>query len=194
VVEGVIVQPVEASRTYALRQQVLRPNLSVAEMGLFGDDGTDTGIYGAIDAASGELVGTANVRREEAPPALAQWLAATQAVVAPGAAPARATTPQPAPATQATPRSLPDDAAHWRLRGMATREDLRGTGIGAAVLEACVGHVGAQGGGFLWCNARVAARRFYGRAGFSEWGDEFESQGTAHIVMWRTVEAEESGK
>jgi GNAT superfamily N-acetyltransferase len=161
-VEGVTVQPVEASRTYQLRQQVLRPNLKLEDMALFGDGGPDTGIYGALDATTGELVGTANVRREEAPPGL------TESVVP------------------------PDTRDPWRLRGMATREDLRGTGIGAAVLEACVGHVAERGGGFLWCNARVKARRFYARAGFAEWGDEFENFGVGHIVMWRMVSPEGS--
>ena len=160
--DGVIVQAVEASRTYLLRQQVLRPNLAVEDMALFGDDGPDTGIYGAIDEASGELVGTANVRREEPPPGLAESVA-------------------------------PDNNGDpWRLRGMATREDLRGTGIGAAMLEACVRHVAGRGGGLLWCNARVTARRFYARAGLAEWGDEFESVGTTHIVMWRIVPPEGS--
>ena len=74
---------------------------------------------------------------------------------------------------------------------MATREDLRGQGIGARVLEACVGHVAARGGGLLWCNARMPARRFYERAGFTAWGEEFESLGIAHVVMWRMVEPEE---
>lgn len=156
----VVVQPVEAARTYALRQQVLRPNLSADEMVLFGDDGPDTGIYGAVEPSTGELVGTASVRREEPPPGLVDSVGSDG-------------------------RSGP-----WRLRGMATREDLRGSGIGAEVLEACVRHVAARGGGFLWCNARVPARRFYARAGFAEWGDEFESYGVTHVVMWRVVEAE----
>jgi predicted GNAT family N-acyltransferase len=162
VVEGVIIQPVEPSRTYALRQQILRPNLSVEEMGLFGDDGPETGTYGAIDETTGEVVGTAVVRREEPPSDLAESLA---------------------------PRGEPDA---WRLRSMATREDLRGRGLGAEVLEACMRHVGGRGGGVLWCNARVGARRFYSRAGFSEWGEEFESQGVEHVVMWRMVEADRS--
>jgi predicted GNAT family N-acyltransferase len=157
----VTIEAVEPSRTYALRQQVLRPNLAVEEMALFGDLGPDTGVYGAIDTSTGELVGTANVHRE-APPA--ELVAAV-----PGG-----------------------DRYPWRLRGMATREDLRSQGIGAQVLTACVAHVAARGGGFLWCNARVGARRFYARAGFSEWGDEFESYGIQHVVMWRLVEAEES--
>jgi GNAT superfamily N-acetyltransferase len=161
-VEGIIVQPVEASRTYGLRQQVLRPNLKVEDMALFGDGGPDTGIFGAVDAATGEIVGTANVRREDPPPGLMESVA---------------------------PHENRDT---WRLRGMATREDLRGTGIGAAVLEACVEHVAARGGGFLWCNARVKARRFYARAGFAEWGDEFQSLDTAHIAMWRMVSPEGS--
>jgi len=161
-VEGVVVQPVEPSRTYVLRQQVLRPKMRLEEMGLFGDDGPDTGIYAAVDEATGEVVGTGTVRREEPPPGLAESVA---------------------PQAHADP---------WRLRSMATREDLRGTGIGALVLDSCVRHVGALGGGFLWCNARVPARRFYARAGFSEWGGEFEAQGVPHIVMWRMVEAEGS--
>jgi predicted GNAT family N-acyltransferase len=72
---------------------------------------------------------------------------------------------------------------------MATRADLRSLGIGAKVLEACVEHVAERGGGFLWCNARVPAQRFYERAGLSGWGDEFESYGIPHVVMWRMVEA-----
>jgi GNAT superfamily N-acetyltransferase len=157
--KGVIVQPVEPSRTYALRQRVLRPNLRLEEMALFGDDGPDTGIYAAVDETTGEVVSTGTVRREEPPPGLAESVSAY------------------------------DGADRWRLRSMATREDLRGTGIGAEVLDACVRHVGALGGGFLWCNARVPAKRFYARAGFAEWGDEFESQGVPHVVMWRMVEA-----
>jgi len=145
-VEGIIVQPVEASRTYGLRQQVLRPNLKVEDMALFGDGGPDTGIFGAVDAATGLMESVAPHENRDT----------------------------------------------WRLRGMATREDLRGTGIGAAVLEACVEHVAARGGGFLWCNARVKARRFYARAGFAEWGDEFQSLDTAHIAMWRMVSPEGS--
>ena len=162
--DRIVVQPVNPSCTYQLRRDVLRPQMSVDEMVLFGDDAPDTGVFGAIDRDSGELVATANVRREDPPAGLREDVA-------------------------------PDStAAPWRLRGMATREDLRGRGIGALVLEACVRHVGAQGGGFLWCNARVPARRFYARGGFAEWGEEFESFDVTHVVMWRLVEAEGSGQ
>jgi L-Ala-D/L-Glu epimerase len=136
--------------------------LRVEDMAIFGDEQSDAGIFGAVDASTGELVSTASVLREEPPAGLADAVGAGE------------------------------NTDPWRLRGMATREDLRGTGIGAAVLGACVAYVGEQGGGFLWCNARVAARRFYARAGFREWGEEFESVGVTHIVMWRMVSPEGS--
>ncbi|MGH9099330.1 MAG: GNAT family N-acetyltransferase, partial [Acidimicrobiales bacterium] len=39
----------------------------------------------------------------------------------------------------------------WRVRGMATRPDLRGAGIGTAVLGALFDHVATCGGGIVWC-------------------------------------------
>jgi predicted GNAT family N-acyltransferase len=62
----------------------------------------------------------------------------------------------------------------WRLRGMATRSDVRGTGLGARVLACCEEHVLARGGSRVWCNARTPARRFYERAGYEAEGEEFE--------------------
>lgn len=159
--DRITVKAVEPSTTYRLRRDVLRPEREIADMALFGDDGPDTGVFGAIDAATGELVGTSNVRRAVPPPCLRES-------VAPGGA-----------------------TACWQLRGMATREDLRGRGIGARILGACVGHVAEHGGGFLWCNARVPARGFYAHGGFAEWGEEFESNGVTHVVMWRIVKAKD---
>ena len=157
----IAVTAVERSRTYHLRQQVLRPHESVDAMSLFdGDDHPDSGIFAAVETGTEEVVGTANVRREEAPRSLV------------------ATLP---PAVAGRPA--------WRLRGVATREDLRGRGIGARVLEACLRHVAAKGGGLLWCNARVGAGGFYRRAGFFEFGERFEQDERGpHIVMWRTVD------
>jgi predicted GNAT family N-acyltransferase len=58
-----------------------------------------------------------------------------------------------------------EDAA--QVRGMATRADLVRRGIGSAVL-AFAEHVAVEDWGvrLLWCNARVAARAFYERAGW----------------------------
>ena len=76
----------------------------------------------------------------------------------------------------------------WRLRGMATAPARRGTGVGAAVLQACIAHVSGHGGGELWCNARVPASGFYARYGFEVVSDEFEVEGIGpHRVMRREI-------
>lgn len=78
-------------------------------------------------------------------------------------------------------------AGGWRLRGMATAADVRGTGFGAALLAACIEHVAASGGGELWCNARQVAIGFYRRAGFEVVSDEFDIPRIGpHVVMART--------
>jgi ribosomal protein S18 acetylase RimI-like enzyme len=78
--------------------------------------------------------------------------------------------------------------AAWRLRGMATDPEARGRGCAGALLDGAVGHVAAEGGGELWCNARVSALGFYRRHGFEVEGDEFEIDGIgAHVVVTRAV-------
>ena len=75
----------------------------------------------------------------------------------------------------------------WRLRGMATEPDVRGSGFGAALVAASVEHVAAAGGSELWCNARKVAVGFYERAGFDVVSEEFEIPGIgAHVVMARS--------
>jgi ribosomal protein S18 acetylase RimI-like enzyme len=76
----------------------------------------------------------------------------------------------------------------FRLRGMATRPDLQGRGLGRAVLTHCIEHVRAAGAEVLWCNARLGALGFYRRLGFQTIGDEFEIAGIGpHFVMWKDV-------
>ena len=83
----------------------------------------------------------------------------------------------------------------WRLRSMATREDLRSGGIGAAVMGALVDHVASRGGGVLWCHARTPAVAFYEREGFAPCGEAFDEEAIGpHILMWRTVGAKEAAK
>ncbi len=149
-----------AACTFALRHAVLRPHDSIADLALPGDDDAETGTFAAVDEATGEVLSTANVRLEPAPFDVA-------AVAGQEAA----------------------GHAAWRLRGMATRPELRGRGLGAAVLDACVAHVAARGGGLLWCNARVPAVPLYARAGFVTHGDEWVDPTIGpHVVMWRNVE------
>ena len=85
-------------------------------------------------------------------------------------------------------QAAPWGAPGWRLRGMATDGGLRGRGIGARLLAAVVDHVREQGGGLLWCNARIPAIRFYERAGLQTRGEPWEEPEIGpHVVMWRQV-------
>ena len=94
---------------------------------------------------------------------------------------------------ESSPGDLADKAdgahAHWRLRGMATKEELRGNGLGHLVLDACVEQVRGRGGGVLWCSARVGAREFYARAGFPQAADAYAGADVGpHVLMYRNVE------
>ncbi len=76
----------------------------------------------------------------------------------------------------------------WRLRGMATAPEVRGTGVGGRLLERGIELARAAGGTRLWCNARTPAVGFYRRHGLATRGDEFEIRGTGpHFFMWRTL-------
>ena len=78
----------------------------------------------------------------------------------------------------------------WRLRGMATSDDARGTGLGRLVLEGAFGVVREAGASYLWCNARLVAVPFYARLGLTAAGPEFDIPGIGpHYVMWRDVGA-----
>jgi GNAT superfamily N-acetyltransferase len=85
-------------------------------------------------------------------------------------------------------------AGDWRIRGMATSVEMRGRGIGAALLAFCEAHAREQGGLRLWCNARVGARAFYERAGWAVEGGLFEIPGIGphHLMSKALVEAPQS--
>ena len=98
----------------------------------------------------------------------------------------------PEPPPEAHRGAIPEDAyetgASFRLRGMATSERERGTGLGRELLAACFEHVRQSGGRVLWCNARSPAVGFYERMGMETVGEEFDMPGIGpHFVMWREV-------
>lgn len=63
----------------------------------------------------------------------------------------------------------------YQLRGMATREDVRGEGIGAALLAATERFILADTPvRQLWCSARVSAVGFYQRIGWSVVSDVYD--------------------
>jgi GNAT superfamily N-acetyltransferase len=76
----------------------------------------------------------------------------------------------------------------WRVRGMATVEDLRGRGLGRAVLERCLEHADAQGAAIVWCNARTGAVGFYERLGFEVASEPFDVPAIGpHVRMIRRL-------
>lgn len=90
---------------------------------------------------------------------------------------------------QSPPWETWDTPQAWRLRGMATAEDRRGQGIGAALLDVVIDHVRAEGGRLLWCNARLRARAFYERAGFAARGESWiDPEIGPHVAMLRPVD------
>jgi len=71
---------------------------------------------------------------------------------------------------------------------MATAPEWRRRGVGSALLAAVIDHVATNGGGLLWCNARLGALGFYERAGFQARGDAWEEPVIGpHVAMWRFV-------
>ena len=82
------------------------------------------------------------------------------------------------------------DAGQWRLRGMATLEEFRGSGLGKRLAERCVAHAADSQGTLLWCSARMATVPFYRSLGFKEQGENFrlpEYSGEVYILMLRRL-------
>ena len=73
----------------------------------------------------------------------------------------------------------------WHLRGMATLDEVRGTGAGSALLRTALTHAVLAGAGAVWCKARVSVAGFYRRHGFQTLGEQFEIPGIGpHSFMY----------
>lgn len=72
-------------------------------------------------------------------------------------------------------RSTWDGQPAWQLRGMATDEGLRGTGVGSALVQFAeeAAHDAAPPMP-IWCNARLKAMPFYLKHGFVLASEVFE--------------------
>lgn len=72
----------------------------------------------------------------------------------------------------------------WQLRGMATKEKVRGFGFGRELMNECISHVKSRNGKLFWCNARTTAEKFYEKFGMKRTGDVFTPEGLGeHVVM-----------
>ena len=86
---------------------------------------------------------------------------------------------------------FPDQPARtnvYQLRGMATLSQVRGLGLGAALLRACEEGAREAGATILWCNARVSAASFYSRHGWMQSGAPFDIPTVGpHLRMFREL-------
>jgi predicted GNAT family N-acyltransferase len=70
-----------------------------------------------------------------------------------------------------------------RLGRMAVEDDLRGQGVGAAMLAVAEEEARAAGAGRIRLHAQLAARTLYERGGFEVTGREFLEEGIPHLTM-----------
>jgi len=88
----------------------------------------------------------------------------------------------------AEPCALRPGRRAWRLRGMATLDDMRGCGAGTALVHEGVRVATAAGADLMWCNARVSASGFYEKLGFVVVSDAFELKDSGkHYVMTKDL-------
>lgn len=77
----------------------------------------------------------------------------------------------------------------YQLRGMATRLDYQGMGIGNQLLNFSIVYLKGQKINYIWCNARINAIRFYLGLGFEIISDQFEIAGVGpHREMYLKIQ------
>lgn len=78
----------------------------------------------------------------------------------------------------------PECQRGWQLRAMATLEEVRGQGHGAALIQAMERHLYSQQAQLAWCNARDSAVGFYQKLGYQITGKAFDVSGVGpHLQM-----------
>jgi GNAT superfamily N-acetyltransferase len=76
------------------------------------------------------------------------------------------------------------DPGAWRVRGMATAPEVRGQGVGTAVLAALIDHARQHGATQVWASVRVPALTLYERAGLRVDSGMFEVPHIGpHVIM-----------
>lgn len=83
---------------------------------------------------------------------------------------------------------LTGETLAWRMRGVGTYPQARGSGYGTRLIQACIEHTQSKGGKYIWCNARVVALSFYTANGFEQRGDPFDIPGAGlHYLMYKKI-------
>jgi predicted GNAT family N-acyltransferase len=80
-----------------------------------------------------------------------------------------------------------------RLGRMAVEPDLRGRGLGAAILREAEREAVAAGAGRISLHAQLPARSLYERDGYVQRGPEFVEEGIDHVAMEKRIEARSRG-
>jgi len=90
-------------------------------------------------------------------------------------------------AYQINPTHIPEGSC-WQFRAMATRENVRGSGHGKALIGAMEAYLCKQGAELSWCNARDTAIGFYQKLGYAPVGEMFDIPGVGpHWVMQKRL-------
>jgi GNAT superfamily N-acetyltransferase len=66
------------------------------------------------------------------------------------------------------------ETSAWQLRGMAVLEEFQGNGLGVFLVNEGEQIARTKGIKNIWCNARIKAKSFYEKLGFSTIGKPFE--------------------
>jgi predicted GNAT family N-acyltransferase len=74
-----------------------------------------------------------------------------------------------------------------RIGRMAVVDDVRGRGVGAALLRFLEAEARRRGAERFTLNAQVSARGFYEKAGYRAVGEVFDDAGIPHVRMDRTA-------
>jgi predicted GNAT family N-acyltransferase len=74
-----------------------------------------------------------------------------------------------------------------RLGRMAVERDLRGRGLGAALLREAEGEALATGARRISLHAQLPARSLYERGGYVQQGPEFVEEGIDHVTMEKRI-------
>lgn len=70
-----------------------------------------------------------------------------------------------------------------KIERVAVLMEARGSGVGAALIDAALTRIGDQGCTEVKLHAQTHAQGFYERFGFAAYGEEFDEDGIAHRAM-----------
>ena len=83
--------------------------------------------------------------------------------------------------------SLFVNGTDWQFRKFAVDPAVQGQGIGRRLLDYVTTFAKAEGGGRLWCNARLSAIGFYLKFNFVQTGETFSKGGINYEILEKAL-------